>query len=40
MCSRDQGTYFFNGILTNQTVADYVGLSAKDLQILLKLPLS
>lgn len=35
-----QGTYFFNGILTNQTVADYVGLSAKDLQILLKLPLS
>lgn len=35
-----QGVYMYNGVLTSQTVADYVGLSAKDLQILLKLPLS
>jgi len=34
------GVYCFSGILTNQTVASYVGLVAKDLQILLKLPLS
>ena len=34
-----QGVYFYNGVLTNETVANYVGLSAKDLQILLKLPL-
>lgn len=34
-----QGVYCYSGILTSQTVASYVGLVAKDLQILLKLPL-